>query len=423
MPSGARRASARATQERSRGPAGRRRARRRCRPARVPAAARQRSRRGRASHENGQRRTVTATVRLPFASVRLRGASSRPRTLAYDAQRPAWSTMPPISSGRPCGRLDGPAGGSRSCRRSLAPRRRRARRRRQLDLSRPCSRATARRTRARSRRARRPAPSPMSREEVPDELVGVGEQVANAAAFAPGSSCGFSSSAPSSGTSSTRRRSRRALCTARGGPAPSPPRRARGRTCGARLPSSVSCLLQRGEVEVADRLVDQPAVVLVGEHAADDAARRRRASSSATSARICSSARAVSASICLRVSSSRRCRSASVSSSHALALRVGDLARLGEDLARPRPWPGRSAPGAPRAARGPRRARCPPPRAACADPLAPLVDVFWIGPNAYRLSTKNVIPNAISVQIIRPGTTSMRPVRGDERRSSAQTRT
>ena len=35
--------------------------------------------------------------------------------------------------------------------------------------------------------------------------------------------------------------------------------------------------------------------------------------------------------------------------------------------------------------------------------------VFWIGPNANRLSTKNVIPNAISVQIIRPGTTSISP--------------
>src|SRR6188768_299217 len=35
--------------------------------------------------------------------------------------------------------------------------------------------------------------------------------------------------------------------------------------------------------------------------------------------------------------------------------------------------------------------------------------VFWIGPNAYLRSTKNVIANAISVQIIRPGTTSIRP--------------
>ena len=54
--------------------------------------------------------------------------------------------------------------------------------------------------------------------------------------------------------------------------------------------------------------------------------------SSATSARIWPSAFCVSASICLRVSSSRRWRSASVSSLARAPVRVGDLARLGEDL-------------------------------------------------------------------------------------------
>ena len=34
--------------------------------------------------------------------------------------------------------------------------------------------------------------------------------------------------------------------------------------------------------------------------------------------------------------------------------------------------------------------------------------VFWIGPKAYFFSTKSVIANAISVQIIRPGTTLIR---------------
>ena len=33
--------------------------------------------------------------------------------------------------------------------------------------------------------------------------------------------------------------------------------------------------------------------------------------------------------------------------------------------------------------------------------------IFWIGPKAYLRSTKNVIPKQISVQIIRPGTTSI----------------
>jgi hypothetical protein len=33
---------------------------------------------------------------------------------------------------------------------------------------------------------------------------------------------------------------------------------------------------------------------------------------------------------------------------------------------------------------------------------------FCTGPNAYRFRTKNVIPKQISVQIIRPGVTSIR---------------
>ena len=36
--------------------------------------------------------------------------------------------------------------------------------------------------------------------------------------------------------------------------------------------------------------------------------------------------------------------------------------------------------------------------------------VFWIGPNAYLRRTKNAIPKQISVQIMRPGTTSIRPL-------------
>jgi hypothetical protein len=34
--------------------------------------------------------------------------------------------------------------------------------------------------------------------------------------------------------------------------------------------------------------------------------------------------------------------------------------------------------------------------------------IFCTGPNAYLRSTRNVIPKQISVQIIRPGATSMR---------------
>ena len=109
------------------------------------------------------------------------------------------------------------------------------------------------------------------------------------------------------------RRSRRAPpARARAGRPPSRPRTARARTCGAR-PPSVAAALEDGEVEVADRLVDQAAVVGVVEHLAGHAAVAITVSS-ATSARSCSSARRVSASTCLRVSSSRRWRSASSSS-------------------------------------------------------------------------------------------------------------
>ena len=123
------------------------------------------------------------------------------------------------------------------------------------------------------------------------------------------------------------------------------------------IASSISALV----VGVVERPCRSPSV----------AASRLR---SATSARICSSARRVSASICLRVSSSRRWRSASISS------RIRALAGLGDACAPRRGSPRR------RSSRLPSSLRCSSSslrassraRSAsssdCADPLAPLVD-------------------------------------------------
>ena len=142
---------------------------------------------------------------------------------------------------------------------------------------------------------------------------------------------------------------------------------------------------------------------------------------SATSLRIWSSARAVSASICLRVSSIRRCA-----------------------RPRPPPWHGRAGRRRPS---GPRRGSPPTRSLACARSARFCSSrsrassralsasstacriwsrrssiVFWIGPKANFLRTKNVSPNATSVQIIRPGTTLIRSFEDRLRGGSASTR-
>ena len=170
------------------------------------------------------------------------------------------------------------------------------------------------------------------------------EHVARArAAFARGSSCGLRRSAVELGHVVERlRRSRRA----RRGPLPSRPllggleQRLR-RRCGATTrhlvwPSPSSTEKSRSR----DRLVDQPALVGAVEHLAGHLRRRRCSVSSATSARICSSARRVSASIWRLVSSSRRWRSASVSSrtrSRCASATSRASARISS--ASPRAWP------------------------------------------------------------------------------------
>src|SRR5581483_5091916 len=129
---------------------------------------------------------------------------------------------------------------------------------------------------------------------------------------------------------------------------------------------------------------------------------------SATSLRICSIARAVSASICLRVSSSRRCRSASASSRTRASCASATLrasARISADSDFACPISARCCSSSSRASA----------RALSASAIAFSIRsrrssiTLWIGPNAYLRSTKNVTPKAISVQIIRPGTTLIRP--------------
>src|SRR6187551_274022 len=128
---------------------------------------------------------------------------------------------------------------------------------------------------------------------------------------------------------------------------------------------------------------------------------------SATSLRIWPIARAVSASICFRVSSSRRCRSVSASCfarSICASATLRASARMSADSERACPRIARFCSSRSRASL----------RALSASSTAWRIRsrrssiVFWMGPNANFLSTKNVIANAISVQIMRPGTTLIR---------------
>src|SRR5262249_38743008 len=125
---------------------------------------------------------------------------------------------------------------------------------------------------------------------------------------------------------------------------------------------------------------------------------------SATSSRICSSARRVSASLCLRVSSSRRCRSTSVSSRMRLTF-ASETRRASARIssASPLAWP--------ISCRCSSSSWCASSRALSASSSDWRIRsrrwsiAFWIGANAYRLSTKSVIRKQMIVQIISPGVT------------------
>src|SRR6476659_518253 len=129
---------------------------------------------------------------------------------------------------------------------------------------------------------------------------------------------------------------------------------------------------------------------------------------SATSERMRSSERFVSASIWRFVSSSRRVRSDSASSfTRAICasptLRASARMSAASPFASAMSWRCCS-----RSSRASSRALSASSTAARMRSRRASI-VFWIGPNANLRRTKNVIAKQIRVQIIRPGTTSIRP--------------
>src|SRR5829696_1264259 len=167
----------------------------------------------------------------------------------------------------PCARTPGrPAPRGRRIPAGRAPRPSSARRRGSPD---PAPRAP--RTRARSRRARRCGPSPRaagrSCGRARRRLRGPGR----AAPLSPASRARGSRGPNGAPRPGRRRRRSRSAARGRGRavPPPSRPRRERARTCGARQPL-VPATLQHGEVEVADRLVDEAAVIRLVEHLPGD---------------------------------------------------------------------------------------------------------------------------------------------------------
>jgi hypothetical protein len=172
------------------------------------------------------------------------------------------------------------------------------------------------------------------------------------------------------------------------------------------------------EVELADRLVDQALVVGVVERPCRVTFSAAISVSSATSERICSSARAS------RPRSAARLLEPPLPVglellAHALALRLGDAPRLGEDLLASCA-PARSARGAPRAASAPPARRGRPPRATARIRSRRSSIISGSGRTRSASSTKSVIRKQTIVQIISPGVTW---ISGFVRAASHQTRT
>ena len=120
----------------------------------------------------------------------------------------------------------------------------------------------ARRTRRCSRQLEA-RPFDDDEQEVPHELVGVAEKLAERRLLRTVVDLGGLRARRACGTERAARRSRRAVRRPRGhGSSPSRRRRAPARRCGARrLWGHRGLLLEHAEVELADRLVDQTAVV------------------------------------------------------------------------------------------------------------------------------------------------------------------
>ena len=167
--------------------------------------------------------------------------------------------------------------------------------------------------------------------------------------------------------------------------------------------------LEGREVERLHRLVDKAALVLGVEHLADDALGRLDRQVRDLAADLADRADGLGVDLLARVLEPPLALGLGLLL-RAVDLRIGDLARLREDVGR-------------------LRACLREDRPVLLEQLARLASralsasstawrirsrrssiVFWIGPNAYFRSTKNAIAKQISVQIMRPGTTSIRPL-------------
>ena len=335
--------------------------------------------------------------------------SRRPRTLASTRSEPAWRTMPPIRSGstvrvastlRPEARSIWPticrASSSESSKAVVSS-----------TVSCPSSRAASRsNSRGDLARPRPPRPfSTSSRRKLRTSWSRSPATASTAAAFARGRAAGCAGSPRARAPASSPRRSRRAPR----GPRATRPASLRGLEerprVGAVDDAQIRLLLQHGEVELADRVLDQAAVVVAVEHLAGHLRRGDQRQVGDLGADLLERALRLGLDLALRsprAAAGGRPRSPRLTRSRW----ASDAApRLGEDLLGLGPCA------------CPISARCSSSslRASSRARSASSIDwrirsrrssiAFWIGPNAYLLRTKNVIANATSVQIIRPGMT------------------
>ena len=256
----------------------------------------------------------------------------RPRTLASTRSEPAWRTIRRSATGRPCA-SPRPSGRrtARSSPGSTWPRRRRARMRSSAPRSAASLGGDEPVGRGRSPRSRRTLLGD-EEDEVADELVGVAEDLAEHARLRRGSSSGFASSCAARARRRSRPRSRRAPGGRRRAcPAPLQPGRATARTCGGRRPlARCSSSAEKSSSPIASsirlRWSSRSSTLPATFRRHERRARRPRSGS----ARAPGPSRPRSACASPRAAAAGRPRSP-----HGRArAAIGDLAGLGEDLAR-----------------------------------------------------------------------------------------
>ena len=168
-------------------------------------------------------------------------------------------------------------------------------------------------------------------------------------------------------------------------------------------PSSSSAL-QHGEVEVADRVLDQLPVVVAVEHLAGHLRGGDERQLGDLGADLLERALRLGVDLLLRLLEAPLPVGLGLLAD---ALALGIATACGPRRGSPprRPWPCRSACGAPRAAlRASSRARSASSSDSRIRSRRSSI-AFWIGPNAYRLRTNNAIRKQTIVQIISPGVT------------------